>query len=89
MAQGTTLGIAIAKNVVFGHGVDTPGHVVVTKRLCPAEGAAVCRPAATLPHWHGSLGRGALLGAGVYHTGAHGETAAPAVCQTVCAEPKK
>ena len=33
MAQGTTLGIAIAKNVVFGHGVDTPGHVVVTKRL--------------------------------------------------------
>src|SRR4029453_14467580 len=33
MAQVTTLGIAIAKNVVFVHGVDTHGHVVVTKRL--------------------------------------------------------
>lgn len=33
MAQVTTLGIDIAKNVVFVHGVDTHGHVVVTKRL--------------------------------------------------------
>ena len=33
MAQVTTIGIDIAKNVVFVHGVDTHGHVVVTKRL--------------------------------------------------------
>ena len=33
MAQVTTMGIDIAKNVVFVHGVDTHGHVVVTKRL--------------------------------------------------------
>jgi transposase len=33
MAQVATLGIDIAKNVVFVHGVDTYGHVVVTKRL--------------------------------------------------------
>jgi len=33
MAQVTTLGIDIAKNVVFVHGVDAHGHVVVTKRL--------------------------------------------------------
>jgi transposase len=33
MAQVTTMGIHIAKNVVFVHGVDTHGHVVVTKRL--------------------------------------------------------
>jgi hypothetical protein len=33
MAQVTPMGIDIAKNVVFVHGVDTHGHVVVTKRL--------------------------------------------------------
>jgi transposase len=33
MAQVTTLGIAMAKNVVCVHGVETHGHVVVTKRL--------------------------------------------------------
>src|SRR5262245_38347384 len=33
MVQVTTLGIDIAKNVVFVHGVDAHGHVVVTKRL--------------------------------------------------------
>src|SRR4030095_3186 len=37
MAQVTTLGIDIAKNVVFVHGVDTHGHVVVTKRLAPQK----------------------------------------------------
>src|SRR4029453_7375898 len=38
MAQVTTLGIAIAKNVVFVHGVDAHGHVVVTKRLVRHKG---------------------------------------------------
>ena len=33
MAQVTTVGIALAKNVVCIHGVDTQGHVVVKKRL--------------------------------------------------------
>jgi transposase len=33
MAQVTTLGIDIAKNVMCVHGVDTHGHVVVKKRL--------------------------------------------------------
>ena len=32
-AQGTTIGIDIAKNVVCIHGVDAHGHVVVQKRL--------------------------------------------------------
>ena len=33
MAQVTTVGIDLAKNVVCIHGVDTHGHVVVKKRL--------------------------------------------------------
>lgn len=33
MAQVTTVGIDIAKNVVCMHGVDARGHVVVKKRL--------------------------------------------------------
>ena len=33
MAQVPTLGIEIAKTVVFVHGVDRHGHVVVTQRL--------------------------------------------------------
>ena len=33
MAQVTTVGIDLAKNVVCIHGVDTQGHVVVKKRL--------------------------------------------------------
>src|ERR671932_1259084 len=33
MAQVTTVGIDLAKNVVCVHGVDTHGHVVVKKRL--------------------------------------------------------
>ena len=33
MAQVTTLGIDIAKHVVFVHGVDAHGHAVVAKRL--------------------------------------------------------
>ena len=37
MAQVTTLGSDIAKNVVFLHGVDTHGHVVVTKRLARSK----------------------------------------------------
>ena len=32
-AQGTTIGIDIAKNVVCIHGVDARGHIVVKKRL--------------------------------------------------------
>jgi len=38
MAHVTTLGIDIAKNVVLVHGVDTPGHVVITKRLARQKG---------------------------------------------------
>src|SRR5262250_2674524 len=56
---------------------------------CAAEGAPVYRPAAALSHWDGSFGRGALLGTGVYQTGAHGEIDVPAVRQTVCAKPEK
>jgi transposase len=33
MAQVTTLGIDLAKNVVCVHGVDVHGHVVVKKGL--------------------------------------------------------
>jgi hypothetical protein len=35
MAQGTTLGVDIAKNGVCLHGIDTQGHVIVKKPDSP------------------------------------------------------
>ena len=94
MAQGTTarvttVGIDIAKNGVCIHGVDAHGHVVVKKRLARQKVLPFLTQLPPLPYWYGSLGRRALLGAGVYTTRPHSETHVPTVCETVCAEPEK
>ena len=89
MAQVTTVGIDIAKNVVCIHGVDAHGHVVVKKRLARQK---VLPFIAQLPPC--LIGMEASGGAHYWareftKLGPHGETHAAAVCQTVCAEPEK
>src|ERR671923_1775805 len=53
-----------------------------------AEGAPMYRPAAALPHWDGSFGRGPLLGTRVLQTWPYGEIDVSTVCQTLRAEPE-
>ena len=89
MAQVTTLGSDIAKNVMCVHGVDTHGHVVVKQRLSRQK---LLPFVAQLPPC--LIGLEASGGAHYWarectKLGHTVKLMSPAVRQTVCAKPEK
>ena len=61
--QITTIGLDIAKNVFQVHGIDAAEKVVVRKQLRRSQVLAVLQSAAAVPHRHGGVRHGPLLGA--------------------------
>ena len=61
--QITTIGLDIAKNVFQVHGIDAAEKVVIRKQLRRGQVLKFFASLPPLPHWHGGVCYGALLGA--------------------------
>ena len=80
----SVLGIDIAKRVFHAVGMDERGKIVLRKRLSRHDLMPFIATAAPRAHRHGSLWRGALLGAALPRTWPRGEAHGAAVRQALC-----
>jgi hypothetical protein len=70
----TIVGIDLAKLVFQVHGVDARGKVGLRKQLERYQIVAFFCTDGAVPHWDGSMRRGAFLGAQAHGTRAHRQT---------------
>lgn len=83
MAEITTIGLDIAKNVFQAHGADAVGRQIFSQQITRSKALDFFRRAAEMPCGAGSLWRRALLGPRVDGHGPRGEADSTCPCEAI------